>query len=343
MIIYKTTNLINGKIYIGKDSKNNPNYYGSGLILKQSIKKYGKENFKKEILEYCIDKNHLNEREIFWIDAFNSIVPNGYNITNGGAGGDTISKHPNREKICKKISIANKGHIMSDTQKKKISEANKGRIATPYMKLRASQTHKGKTLSYIHKKILSNKMKGNTNTLGINFYNLWVDKFGINVTNDKIVKHKFNVGKHNRGKHLSVETKNKIRNKLIGRIVTQETKDKLRQAHLGKKRSADFCKQRSRIMTENNPFKGKHHTDETKRKISNRPYKHGKDHHLFGKVLPSAFKSGKDHPRSKQITINGIEYGSYNEACKLLQITRGKLRIIINKQKNDQEKSVIIS
>ena len=46
MIIYKTTNLVNGKIYIGKDSKNNPNYLGSGNLLKKALIKYGKENFK---------------------------------------------------------------------------------------------------------------------------------------------------------------------------------------------------------------------------------------------------------------------------------------------------------
>ena len=44
MIIYKTTNLVNGKIYIGQDSNNNPNYYGSGTLLHKAIKKYGLES-----------------------------------------------------------------------------------------------------------------------------------------------------------------------------------------------------------------------------------------------------------------------------------------------------------
>ena len=43
MIIYKTKNLVNNKIYIGQDKNNNPKYLGSGLILNRSIKKYGKE------------------------------------------------------------------------------------------------------------------------------------------------------------------------------------------------------------------------------------------------------------------------------------------------------------
>ena len=45
MVIYKTTNLINGKIYIGKDSNNNEHYIGSGVKLLKAIKKYGRSNF----------------------------------------------------------------------------------------------------------------------------------------------------------------------------------------------------------------------------------------------------------------------------------------------------------
>jgi group I intron endonuclease len=88
MIIYKTTNLINGKYYVGKDEKNNPEYLGSGKILKQSISKHGIEKFKKEILEYCTNKDELKEREIYWINTL-SATTLGYNITEGGSGGRT--------------------------------------------------------------------------------------------------------------------------------------------------------------------------------------------------------------------------------------------------------------
>ena len=87
MIIYLTTNLINGKIYIGKDSKNNPNYMGSGKIIELAIKKYGKSNFHKQILEYCSNIIELNEREIYWINKYNSVDNKiGYNILIGGGG-----------------------------------------------------------------------------------------------------------------------------------------------------------------------------------------------------------------------------------------------------------------
>ena len=63
--LYKTTNLINGKFYIGVHSTDNLNdgYLGSGKILRYSINKYGIENFKIERLEFFEDKGKLFERE----------------------------------------------------------------------------------------------------------------------------------------------------------------------------------------------------------------------------------------------------------------------------------------
>jgi len=98
MIIYKTTNLVNQKFYVGKDTHNNPNYYGSGKRLKLAIQKYGIENFKKEILEICETLDQLNEREKFWIKELNAINE-GYNISLGGDGGDTISNNPRKYEI----------------------------------------------------------------------------------------------------------------------------------------------------------------------------------------------------------------------------------------------------
>jgi len=99
MIIYKTTNLINNKFYIGQDSRNNSNYLGSGKLLKQAILKYGKQNFKKEILQKCNSVDKLNESEIWWIkelDATNRKI--GYNIASGGDSGMLGYKHTEETK-----------------------------------------------------------------------------------------------------------------------------------------------------------------------------------------------------------------------------------------------------
>ena len=89
MIIYKTTNKLNDKIYIGQDKNNNTHYFGSGKKLQKAIKKYGKENFTKEILEECVDESHMNEREVYWILFYNSQDREiGYNISDGSKEGD---------------------------------------------------------------------------------------------------------------------------------------------------------------------------------------------------------------------------------------------------------------
>lgn len=139
-VIYKTTNLIENKIYIGQDSKNNTEYYGSGRKLKAKIAKYGKDNFIKEILEEC-DIDKLNDREVYWISYYDSMNPNiGYNLTSGG------SQHV----------------IFSDETRKKLSNANKGRTAwnkgipmSKEAKFKASIKLKGRILSDEHKKKIS--------------------------------------------------------------------------------------------------------------------------------------------------------------------------------------------
>ncbi|HRW22136.1 MAG TPA: GIY-YIG nuclease family protein [Bacteroidales bacterium] len=100
MIIYKTTNLVNGKIYIGKSTKNDPNYLGSGRILLKAIAKYGKEKFTKEIIDTAKTFEELNEKEKFWIKKMNSQNHTiGYNILSGGEGVSskdvTGEKNPN--------------------------------------------------------------------------------------------------------------------------------------------------------------------------------------------------------------------------------------------------------
>lgn len=85
--VYKIKNKLNGKSYIGKhiSSKIDDCYYGSGVAIKRAIKKYGKENFEKTILELCENNEHLSEREVFHINK-EGTFGNGYNLTEGGEG-----------------------------------------------------------------------------------------------------------------------------------------------------------------------------------------------------------------------------------------------------------------
>lgn len=89
--IYITTNLKNGKRYIGKkvfDKKNEwKSYLGSGVALKNAIQKYGKENFKKNIVAFAYSENELCELEKQIISLFNaSDSLDFYNIALGGEG-----------------------------------------------------------------------------------------------------------------------------------------------------------------------------------------------------------------------------------------------------------------
>lgn len=100
--IYITTNNLDGKKYIGQKSYSMPNwkrYLGSGIYLKRAIKKYGRENFSREIIEECETREELNEREKYWIkyyDATNS--DDFYNIAHGGDGG-WVNEGKSKEEI----------------------------------------------------------------------------------------------------------------------------------------------------------------------------------------------------------------------------------------------------
>lgn len=132
MIIYKTTNLINNKIYVGKDTNNNDKYLGSGLLLQNAILKYGKQNFTKEILQICNNLIELNDAEIYWIKHYNSTDKNiGYNISLGGNGGDTYTNNPKLNEIKEKFKGDKNpffGKKHNENTHKIISDTHKGKI-----------------------------------------------------------------------------------------------------------------------------------------------------------------------------------------------------------------------
>ena len=87
--IYKTTNLINGRIYIGQHKgKFSNRYFGSGLHLKRAINEYGKKSFKVETIVFLPTKKQIDEFECFLIEKYREILGSDklYNICDGGTG-----------------------------------------------------------------------------------------------------------------------------------------------------------------------------------------------------------------------------------------------------------------
>lgn len=162
MYIYKITNKLDGKSYIGqtiKVGKNFDKYYGSGILIRRAIKKYGIRNFKKEIIDECCCLEQLDMYERFYIDHFNSKSPNGYNLDNGGNGSGKTSDETKR-----KISFVMTGRKHTEETKRKISKSHKGHFGyhTEETKRKISESlkgRKGKSLSEDARKRIGNANK----------------------------------------------------------------------------------------------------------------------------------------------------------------------------------------
>lgn len=130
-VIYKITNMINGKCYIGQTVTGFDRRYSSGLYnthnehLKYSIEKYGIENFEiVKIFDVAFSKEELDIKECMYIKIFDSMNPNkGYNKSTGGA-----NPLPSEESKIKR-SKSLMGHFVSEETKQKISEKAKLRTS----------------------------------------------------------------------------------------------------------------------------------------------------------------------------------------------------------------------
>lgn len=208
--VYVITNLVNGKQYVGDHSTNDldDGYLGSGRpYFENAKKKYNKENFKKEILEFFETKQEAFDAQTKWINKYNTVIPNGYNIS--PAGGMQCShgwSKQSRKKISKEKKGKpswNKGLNFSEDTKEKMSNSMKGRI--PW--------NKGKTLSKETKEKMSEAAKNKKPV-------------------SEETRKKLSDAAKNR-KH-SKKTKEKIRNSHIGKKHSDESKKKMSESHLNK-------------------------------------------------------------------------------------------------------------
>ena len=135
--IYLTTNKINGKKYIGMCKNTHRNgYLGSGMLLKKAIRKYGKENFERIVLEECETLERLSKAEEHWIKFYNAVESDEfYNLTTGGFGGNSdylkeywSSFSEEERKLCRNWSRKNMSGENNPMFGKKHSEETRRKI-----------------------------------------------------------------------------------------------------------------------------------------------------------------------------------------------------------------------
>lgn len=179
--IYKTTNLVNGKYYIGMHSTSNlkDGYIGSGKRLKYAIKKYGRSNFKFEVLEYCDTREILIEREKSIVTITLISDPLCMNLNLGGKGGFTSE-------------VSRLGAIASNKKQRLLEQTDPDWVARKAAKLSAAHTGKvgvwkgkpgvftGRTHSQLAKIKMSNAKKGQyVEASNSQFGTCWINKDNI--------------------------------------------------------------------------------------------------------------------------------------------------------------------
>lgn len=246
--IYLTENLINGKLYIGQHKFVNKSgidsdYIGSGVMLYRAIDKYGRDNFKCTLLEYCSSSEELNEREKYWISLFDGTKSSlFYNIADGGYGFPWEGKSEEelndiKRRISKTLKeyysyhdVVNKGVPIPEEVRAKVSLALSGENNPNYGKPRSEET-------------------------------------------------KSKISKAHIGMKVSEETKEKLRKAKLGTKHSEESKKKIREALTGSKNpfygkhhteeTIELIKRNMPDMSgERNAFYGKHHTEELKKYCS---------------------------------------------------------------------------
>lgn len=154
MIIYKSTNLVNGKCYIGLTTKSlderkrqhikDASTSRTGMVFHRAMRKYGFNNFLWEVVDSAETEVELKEKEIYWIAFYNSYVnadnSNGYNST---FGGDGINGYKISEETRKKFSDLGKVRIFTDETRQKMSSSRKGKKHSEDTKQKMSEWQKG--------------------------------------------------------------------------------------------------------------------------------------------------------------------------------------------------------
>ena len=220
--IYLITDTTNGMKYTGKhhyhiEGELDPNYHGSGTIIKNIYKKRP-ETLKEEYIKTCYSEEEMCSDEQHYIKVFDTLWPNGYNLTEGGDGvipceevrkkmsksqsgekNNFFGKH-HSEETKKKMSESKKN--ISEETRRKLSEANKGKQFSEEHRKNLSESQKGKHLSEETKKKMSEAHKGEKHPM--------FGKHHSEESKKKMSETKKGKPSPNKGKPMSEEQKKKI-------------------------------------------------------------------------------------------------------------------------------------
>lgn len=166
--IYLITDTLHNKQYIGqrRGYKLDESYYGSGRIIQDLIKKYGTEIFKREIVDYASSQEELSKKEVEYIEKYDTLYPNGYNLTLRLQAIDPYERNcRHSEESKKKISKASKEMWKNEEYRKKQHNA-----VEEYWKDETNKKiHKQKMMQITSSIEYKNKMS-------ISIKNKWKDK-----------------------------------------------------------------------------------------------------------------------------------------------------------------------
>lgn len=295
-VIYKWTNKISGKAYIGQTTQDPEKrraehlYTSSDSVISRAIRKYGVENFDFEVIDStATNQDELDAREKYWSEYYHTWIGDpecwGYNVREcGGAHGawpQDVKDKISQSKIGTGMGADNPfyGKHHTEETKRVISEHHTLYYSDP--EHRQSQSHP-----------LSSEQKGKLSASLRKYYE----------THESASK----------GRHLSDETKAKLSvaphlkgesHPWWGRHHTQETKDKISQAKKGKQ------------VGEENPFYGKHHSVETRQKLKDKAKTQcaGEGNPMYGKKHTEEAK--RKMSEAKQHYIRGNHPGAQRVRC----------------------------
>jgi group I intron endonuclease len=144
VVIYKITNKINGKAYVGQTVQKPERRWALHCTknvkisaIGTAIRKYGKENFDFEVLNVCSSIEEMNIKEQYYIELFSSMTPGGYNLVSGGNN----KLYSEESKL--KMRQARKNQKISEETKNKLSKAITGLERSTETRIKMSESKKG--------------------------------------------------------------------------------------------------------------------------------------------------------------------------------------------------------